>query len=405
MKTKKKARLSLGEIIAVIIVAAAILIIFIGIFSPDNDPVYIFTPQPAPEPPGTRARYVMNAQGHWQPGDSVYDAASQAKLIALTNAFYDTSDEEEHYYLTEIANDIRENAGLAGDDCLIEEDYVIQLGQLLDDAVKNGELSKASLIAMEKPYVESVLKTNVLDQTVAVYTFGKVDIEITRSKLVFFGSRTAIVHDVTLTTRAHYNAYFIYNVGWEADSIDAVNAFKAAGIPLADIGTASITTEYKFTDSWNSIDLTSDGLNVPYVIIDSHATPSEIDGETYRVFSFGLTKLQDKHIDHLVLLGCNAGHMDFDETNPAAAFSKKIYGGFVLASDGTVFNIGTNQSGAFQYESRDDDDFQNYMGTNGRSSLGWVVYRNAGNRNITYSTLVYTYTISDILDYFKPIYY
>lgn len=428
MNKKTKLRLRRVKMIAIIVVNSAILFIFIGLSPPDNQPVDIITspsssssqyiiytittPTSSPlsssvpqssAPPGTPARYVMNFQAHWQQGDSVYDATSQAKLIALTNAYYDTSDEEVHYLLTEIANEIRENAGLAGDDCLVEDAYVIILGQKLDAAVRNSELSKEKLLELERPYITvHPSDTTLPGITTTTYTFGNVDIIITNAiNNADSNNGTTIKDNVTLSTEAHYEAYIIYNVSWENDCLDAIKAFEEFGIPASDIGTASITTYPKFTDSWNSIDLTPSGSSVPYVIIDTHATPAYLDSETYRISTSDISKLQNKHIEKLILLGCNAGHMNFKETNPASTLAAKIFGGFVLASDGNVFSIGADQSGRSQYESRDDDTFQAYLGTNGRSSLGWVVYRYSGGKIITFKTSVYIYTISAILDYFN----
>jgi hypothetical protein len=179
-----------------------------------------------------------------------------------------------------------------------------------------------------------------------------------------------------------------------------VAAFAASGMPESDIGTVSLTSYEKFIDTWNSINLTSSGFNVSYVFIDTEATPTELNGPDYRFFTSAISQLQDKHIDHLILLGCSAGHLDFAGTNPAAAFARKIYGGYVLASDGTVYTIGTDETGALQYESRNDDLFQLYKGTDGRESAGWVVYRST-SEIITYDAAVTTFSIPEIKNYFE----
>lgn len=360
---------------------------------------------------GTPARYTSNTEGHWQKGDSIYDADSQAKLISLTNAYYNTADNGERSLITAKANEIREAAGTAGEDSLIDKAKVSSLGQSLDVMAASGELSRATLLAIEKPYVGisafvdmAASKTSL--KTVTIFSFGKVDIEIARyTNFSVMGSPATIAYDLTLTAKAHYSAYFIYNVGWEDDCSDALNALESSGISESDIGTASITSNYKFIDSWNSINLTSGGLSTPYVIIDSHATPFEIDSGDFRIFSDSISRLQSKHINRLILLGCNAGQVDFQDSNPAAAFAKKIFGGFVLASDGTVYNIGANLNGSFQYESRNDAIFQHYAGPGRKSSLGWVVYQCSDDNIVTFNTFAYTLTMSKMLDYFKPLYH
>ena len=53
-----------------------------------------------------------------------------------------------------------------------------------------------------------------------------------------------------------------------------------------------------------------------------------------------ISNLENKNIDDLILPGCNAGHLDYKDSNVAAAFLQKINEGSVLASDGTVYNMG-----------------------------------------------------------------
>jgi hypothetical protein len=351
----------------------------------------------------TPARYMTISQGHWMKGDAEFDADTQVKLIALTNAYYDTDDNDERYLISVKANEIRDTAGTVSDDSLVDSSKVLPLGMSLEDAVTNGELTKAQLLELEKPYVQiSEPETDPQGRTVSIYTFGQVDVELIKyADATIFSSESKLIENVMLTVSAHYGVYFFYNPGWEGDCRDAVGAFAASGIPESDIGTVSLTSYEKFIDAWNSINLTSTGFGVPYVFIDTEATPTELNGPDYRFFTSAISQLQDKRIDHLILLGCSAGHLDFAETNPAAAFARKIYGGYVLASDGTVYTNGTDETGALQYESRNDDLFQLYKGTDGRENAGWVVYRSDSGEISTYDAAATTFTIPEITDYFE----
>ena len=52
-----------------------------------------------------------------------------------------------------------------------------------------------------------------------------------------------------------------------------------------------------------------------------------------------ISNLKNKNINNLILLGCNTGHLDYSNSNPAATYSKKVNDGSVFASDGTVYVV------------------------------------------------------------------
>lgn len=75
------------------------------------------------------------------------------------------------------------------------------------------------------------------------------------------------------------------------------------------------------------------------MIINTHASPAQLsygNNRTDRFSSQDVAALDNKDIDRLFLYGCNAGHLDYQGTNPASQFSQKVNGAPVLASDGTV---------------------------------------------------------------------
>lgn len=84
-----------------------------------------------------------------------------------------------------------------------------------------------------------------------------------------------------------------------------------------------------------------------------------------------IQNLNSQDVKELVLYGCNAGHMDYQNTNPAAQFAQRVNGGQVLASDGTVYST---PSGRTDYDSRADDTFNRYLRNGDRDNLGWVEY-------------------------------
>lgn len=90
--------------------------------------------------------------------------------------------------------------------------------------------------------------------------------------------------------------------------------------------------------------------------------------------------------NEIFLYGCNAGHLDYQGTNPASQFSQKVNGAPVLASDGTVYSHKKQKwmtlpliwiSDYMQYESRRNKVFNQFVedaGSAERKNKGWFVY-------------------------------
>ena len=86
---------------------------------------------------------------------------------------------------------------------------------------------------------------------------------------------------------------------------------------------------------WNAMNDTES--NIECVMMNFHSQPErfEITDHTYEHTQFG--SLADKNISVLIYLGCNGGHLSY-ENNIATILSKKPSIGTVIASDGTVWN-------------------------------------------------------------------
>ena len=135
------------------------------------------------------------------------------------------------------------------------------------------------------------------------------------------------------------------------------------------------------------------GKDISAVVIDTHAGPDDLyfgdidhdgyDDKNEYMYTDQIAKLGNKNIDNLILLGCNAGHLDYKYTNVAAAFSKKVNGGCVLASDGTVFAQYPLllSWGTYSYTSVNDETFYgNCLGPRAHEgnwipdNEGWIKY-------------------------------
>ncbi len=88
-------------------------------------------------------------------------------------------------------------------------------------------------------------------------------------------------------------------------------------------------------------------VKVDYVIVNTHATPSRIEGDEgteeeplkyYFVISIDALKqkLTKKEMKGMLVLGCNAGVVEYSENNVASVFCEKINGAPLLACDGYV---------------------------------------------------------------------
>jgi len=107
--------------------------------------------------------------------------------------------------------------------------------------------------------------------------------------------------------------------------------------------------------------------------------------------------MSKKTMRGLILLSCNAGHIDYIDTkvgNVAMAFSEVVNGAPVIASDGTVqFYKETSSAYENIYESIVDREFIYFSATGllasekfdlgyvtRESNKGWLIYKKEGNK-------------------------
>ena len=145
-----------------------------------------------------------------------------------------------------------------------------------------------------------------------------------------------------------------------------------------------VCSEQDFVDGWNDMGEEDGKLyNIVAVEIHMHGGHNSMgdgDGTTYITPYILKMKVEEKSVSCVVLISCNVGNIDYSKSNMAANFAKKIKGGKVVASDGTVF---WEYSGwAFtkiHYTSKCDNAFYNDAVDETRDNAGWLVYQYIDN--------------------------
>jgi hypothetical protein len=136
--------------------------------------------------------------------------------------------------------------------------------------------------------------------------------------------------------------------------------------------------------------------SIEAVVFNTHATPSHLrsDNPYFKIDSSYVSKLGKKNIKSMILLGCNAGHLDHSN-NIASCFAKK-FGNItsIMASDGTV----SSRSFWGSYNSKNDETFQQYRPSNSRrNNSGWIIYKS----NIIYKGFGKSLRMKQMLSYLK----
>jgi len=137
------------------------------------------------------------------------------------------------------------------------------------------------------------------------------------------------------------------------------------------------------TLEWNNMGFDASGnkVNIDAVIIDTHAGPDELTNNIiWKLKASDIATFESKNMGVMMLFGCNAGHLDYKDTNIASAFANKVNGAPVYAADGTVYHA--KEYGLFghvSYEARADDEFKELREKvdpgSKRKSGGWVIYQ------------------------------
>lgn len=211
------------------------------------------------------------------------------------------------------------------------------------------------------------------------------------------------VNPLKYVDRSGYDHYIFYLPEWENEALsDQKQLADYYGIDNSKIHLIEITNDEELTEGWNAMG-TENGksVSIETVIINTHANPEGLGYGSGRTAFFDdedIQALDNKNIDRLFLYGCNAGHLDYQGTNPASQFSQKVNGAPVLASDGTVYSHEKQKWMTFpliwindymQYESRGNKVFNKLVedaGSAERKNEGWFVYTwEEGRLNISES--------------------
>lgn len=143
----------------------------------------------------------------------------------------------------------------------------------------------------------------------------------------------------------------------------------------------------EFENAWNSIGTAYDGKNVRAAVVFNHGSPGGIES----IENPQIQKLEIKNIDNLLLMNCNAGHLDHIGNNLTSYFAEKINGGKVMASDGTLLS-GLNQKyhsgkGEQYWSSLNDENFERHIPDSKkwwffhRNNKGFIIYQKSGQLN------------------------
>ena len=175
------------------------------------------------------------------------------------------------------------------------------------------------------------------------------------------------------------DCYIFYLPEWENEAInDQKQLAKQYDCSLDEVHLVPVTNQQSLTDGWNAMG-TENGrsVDIDCVVINTHGNPYVLGFGNGNTFGAGdIRALEDKEVEQLILYGCNSGHADYADTNPAAEFSKKVNGAPVLASDGTV-GSGFSLFNLFKrkYSSKADRTFKDYLQNGKRKNKGWMVYQ------------------------------
>ena len=193
------------------------------------------------------------------------------------------------------------------------------------------------------------------------------------------------------TDRNGYDHYIFYLPEWEDEALnDQKQLADYYGIDDSKIHLVEVKNDSDLTNGWNAMGIENGkSVSIETVIINTHADPEGLGYGSGRTGFFDdkdIQALNNKNIDRLFLYGCNAGHLDYQGTNPASQFSQKVNGAPVLASDGTVYSHEKQKwmtlpliwiNNYMQYESRGEDIFVQLVkdaGSAERKNEGWFVY-------------------------------
>lgn len=231
----------------------------------------------------------------------------------------------------------------------------------------------------QKRTEETARINNSHAHTGALYNYQKEE-EERRSAYTTY-SHTLDAYDYKI--RSEWNSttthYIFYLPQWKNQAKDdkesIADYYRSDG---KNIKLIEISSTAQFVSDWNAMGTeTGKDSRIGTVIVNVHGDHLGIGGENCGMTSADISTLDVKSVDELFLFGCNTGHLDYKETNPAASFSRIVDGAPVLAGDGTVRAYRENLLfGTFVYQPRNNKSFRQKLNKNfpERDNDGWVVY-------------------------------
>lgn len=177
------------------------------------------------------------------------------------------------------------------------------------------------------------------------------------------------------------DCYIFYLPEWENEALaDQQGLAERYGYGIDQVHLIPVNSSSDLTNGWNGMG-TVDGnpVDIDTVVINTHGDHEGLYGMSGNFYAEDIRNLDNQDMNELVLYGCNAGHMDYSTTNPAAEFAQRVNGAQVYASDGTVYSDWSDRD-PHSYESRNDEHFRNQLIHGDRDNMGWIEYRYVNGR-------------------------
>ena len=196
------------------------------------------------------------------------------------------------------------------------------------------------------------------------------------------------------------DCYIFYLPEWRDEALnDQQRLAEQYGYGTDQVHLVPVTNRRELTDGWNEMGtVNGNRVDIDTVVINTHADPRELGfGNGNRFTRRNAMALDEKEMENLILYGCNAGHLDYQQDNIAAAFSRRTNGAPVMASDGTVYGMNSDET----YRPEADDAFRSWAdraGNGDRGNEGWQIYRQVDGQTVVTSTGMYAATVVAMLD-------
>jgi len=186
------------------------------------------------------------------------------------------------------------------------------------------------------------------------------------------------------------DAYVFYLKEWLGEAKDdRKRLMKDLGLSEAQVHLTEINSKTDLKKAWDKMGKENgNAVSIDAVVINTHANPTALEGKDAngKWWSFDISMINNLHSKDvgeggMILYGCNAGHIDYKNSNVANAFAKKTKGAPVLAADGTVRSGGKilGLFGERTYTPLNEKQFKRLRGIanpgSTRDNQGWTVYQ------------------------------